>query len=219
MKIAFYVSGKANRLRQIIKKSDQSLLENISFVFSEDTSTVDLQEILKPHGISYCLYDYRSLTGDKNLSLSNRLLELLIESNSDYCFCFGRHILKGDLLKKYALRIINFHPSILPQFRGVKAIDQALKEGVSVLGNTAHFIDENVDTGPIIAQNVMSKKRFDKYGYDGILDSQFELFQLVYKLLNQNRIHVNDKGIVEIEGASYDDIMYIPNILDKNSLT
>lgn len=175
--------------------------------------------MLEPHGISYYLYDYRNLTGDKNLSLSNRLLELLIESNSDYCFCFGRHILKGDLLKKYALRIINFHPSILPQFRGVKAIDQALKAGVSVLGNTAHFIDENVDTGPIIAQNVMSKKRFDKYGYDGILDSQFELFQLVYKLLNQNRIRVNDEGIVEIEDASYDEIMYIPNIGDMNSLT
>lgn len=146
--------------------------------------------------------------------MSDKWLELLIENNVDYGFCFGRHILKGELLNKYKFRIVNFHPAILPQFRGVKAIDQALAENVNVLGNTAHFIDEGVDTGPIIAQNVMSRKVFDKYGYRGVLDTQVDLFWLVYKWLNENRVHVNDDGVVEIDGASYDEVMYFPKILD-----
>ena len=214
MRIAFYVSGKANVLRQIIQKSPQDLLKNIAFVFSEDANTNYLEDLLKQNGIAYHFYEYKKFTGDKNLALSDKLLELLLENNVDYAFSTGGHILKGELLNKYKFRIVNLHPSILPQFRGVKAIDQALAENVSVLGNTAHFIDEGVDTGPIIAQNVMSRKVFDKYGYRGVLDTQVELFWLVYKWLNENRVHVNDDGVVEIDGASYDEVMYFPKILD-----
>ena len=140
MKIAFYISGKANVFRQIIKKAPQDLLKNIPFVFSEDSENNDIEILLNElHGaeeIKYCFCDYKKLTGDKNLALSDKLLELLLENNVDYVFSTGRHILKGDLLKKYKLRIINFHPSILPQFRGIKPmlpIDRALAENVSVL--------------------------------------------------------------------------------------
>ena len=217
MRIAFYVSGKANVLRQIIQKSPQDLLKNIAFVFSEDANTNYLEDLLKQNGIAYHFYEYKKFTGDKNLALSDKLLELLLENNVDYAFSTGGHILKGELLNKYKFRIVNLHPSILPQFRGIKPmlpIDRALAENVSVLGNTAHFIDEGVDTGPIIAQNVMSRKVFDKYGYRGVLDTQVELFWLVYKWLNENRVHVNDDGVVEIDGASYDEVMYFPKILD-----
>ena len=217
MRIAFYVSGKANVLRQIIQKSPQDLLKNIAFVFSEDANTNYLEDLLKQNGIAYHFYEYKKFTGDKNLALSDKLLELLLENNVDYAFSTGGHILKGELLNKYKFRIVNLHPSILPQFRGIKPmlpIDRALAENVSVLGNTAHFIDEGVDTGPIIAQNVMSRKVFDKYGYRGVLDTQVDLFWLVYKWLNENRVHVNDDGVVEIDGASYDEVMYFPKILD-----
>ena len=214
MRIAFYISGRANVFRQIIKRSPEHLLESVSFVFSEDSTTNDIEDLLKPHNIDYHFCEYKKFIGDKNLALSDKWLELLLKNNVDYGFCFGRHILKGDLLDKYKLRIVNFHPAILPQFRGVKAIDQALEENVNVLGNTAHFIDEGVDTGPIIAQNVMSRKRFDKYGYRGVLDTQVELFWLVYKLLDKNLVHVNSEGNVEIDGASYDEVMYFPKILD-----
>lgn len=212
MRIAFYISDKANVVRQIIQKSPQDLLKNIAFVFSEDATTNYFEDLLKPHGIAYHFYEYKKFIGNKSLALSDKLLELLLENNVDYGFCFGRHILKGELLNKYKFHIVNFHPAILPQFRGVKAIDQALAENVNVLGNTAHFIDENVDTGPIIAQNVMSRKVFDNYGYRGVLDTQIELFWLVYKLLNENRVHVNDDGVVKIDGASYDEVMYLPKI-------
>ena len=56
------------------------------------------------------------------------------------------------LLNKYPNKIINIHPSLLPSFKGLNAIDQALKYGVKITGLTTHFIDINVDEGKIIDQ-------------------------------------------------------------------
>ncbi len=56
------------------------------------------------------------------------------------------------LLKEYEGRIVNIHPSLLPDFSGKDAIGQAINAGVKVSGVTIHFVDEGMDTGPIIAQ-------------------------------------------------------------------
>ena len=59
------------------------------------------------------------------------------------------------LLEKYRGRIINIHPSLLPSFPGKDAIGQAVRAGVKVTGVTIHFVDEGMDTGPIIAQRAV----------------------------------------------------------------
>ena len=61
-------------------------------------------------------------------------------------------ILGAPLIEAYAGRMINLHPSLLPQFRGLNAIDQALEAGVSETGVTVHYVDAGLDTGPVIAQ-------------------------------------------------------------------
>ena len=215
MRIAFYVSGNATIFSKVMKECNEHILKTIKVVFSEDKSTNYLVDDLKAYDIAYHFCDYNSLNGNKNLEMSDNLLKVLNDNSIDYMFSTGRHILKGELLKKYKFRMINFHPSILPQYPGgrkLKSIDWAISENVSVLGNTAHFIDEGVDTGPIIMQNVMSRKCFDEYGYYGIMNSQVELFKRVYRLLDEDRIHVDDDGNVHIDSASYDNIMYIPQI-------
>jgi len=61
-------------------------------------------------------------------------------------------ILGGEFVRRFAGRIVNVHPSLLPAFRGVDAIGQALDHGVRVMGVTVHFVDEGVDSGPIVLQ-------------------------------------------------------------------
>lgn len=61
-------------------------------------------------------------------------------------------ILGPAAIRRYPNRIINVHPSLLPSFAGSKAIEAALAHGVKVTGVTVHFVDEEVDHGPIIAQ-------------------------------------------------------------------
>jgi phosphoribosylglycinamide formyltransferase-1 len=61
-------------------------------------------------------------------------------------------LLTAEFIRGYAGRIINVHPALLPAFPGVRAIEQALDYGVKVGGVTIHFVDEGVDTGPVLLQ-------------------------------------------------------------------
>ena len=61
-------------------------------------------------------------------------------------------LLDPDFLARFPQRVINIHPALLPAFPGLGAVEQAVAHGVKVYGVTVHFVDEGVDTGPIIAQ-------------------------------------------------------------------
>lgn len=64
-------------------------------------------------------------------------------------------LLSARFLKRFPGAVINVHPSLLPSFPGLHAIEQALSYGVKVVGVTVHFVDDGVDTGPIIAQRAI----------------------------------------------------------------
>jgi phosphoribosylglycinamide formyltransferase 1 len=64
-------------------------------------------------------------------------------------------LLDPAFVARFRDRIVNVHPSLLPAFPGVRAIEQALDYGVKVFGVTVHFVDEGVDTGPIILQRAL----------------------------------------------------------------
>jgi phosphoribosylglycinamide formyltransferase-1 len=64
-------------------------------------------------------------------------------------------ILSGSFIRRFAGRILNVHPSLLPAFTGIRAVEQALAYGVRILGVTVHLVDEGVDTGPIVLQEAI----------------------------------------------------------------
>jgi phosphoribosylglycinamide formyltransferase-1 len=64
-------------------------------------------------------------------------------------------LLCPSFLVRFPGRVINVHPALLPAFPGLRAIEQALEYGVKVFGVTVHFVDEGVDTGPVIAQRAL----------------------------------------------------------------
>ena len=64
-------------------------------------------------------------------------------------------LLDGAFIARFRDRIINVHPALLPAFAGLGAVQQALDYGVKVFGVTVHFVDEGVDTGPIILQRAI----------------------------------------------------------------
>ena len=64
-------------------------------------------------------------------------------------------LLDPAFLARFPQRVVNVHPALLPAFPGLRAIEQALDYGVKVFGVTVHFVDEGVDTGPVIAQRAI----------------------------------------------------------------
>jgi phosphoribosylglycinamide formyltransferase-1 len=89
--------------------------------------------------------DFHSEILNKTLSLS-----------PDLIIAVGyMRILKKQFVEKFKNRIINVHPSLLPAFPGLNAVEQAFTYGAKITGCTTHFIDEGVDTGPIILQSAV----------------------------------------------------------------
>jgi phosphoribosylglycinamide formyltransferase-1 len=64
-------------------------------------------------------------------------------------------LVSAEFLARFPQRVINVHPALLPAFPGVRAIEQALAYGVKVFGVTVHFVDEGVDSGPVILQRAI----------------------------------------------------------------
>lgn len=84
------------------------------------------------------------------------VLQRLEKSGVEWLVLAGYMRLIGDtLLQAYPNRIVNIHPSLLPAFPGKDAIGQAVSHGVKVTGVTVHFVDEGMDTGPILAQKAV----------------------------------------------------------------
>lgn len=83
-------------------------------------------------------------------------IQKLQEARVDLIVLAGfMRILKGDFLRAFHERVVNIHPSLLPAFPGLEAWKQALDYGVKVTGCTVHFVDQGVDSGPIIVQETV----------------------------------------------------------------
>jgi phosphoribosylglycinamide formyltransferase-1 len=121
------------------------------------------------------LFDPKRIHG----STSRFIHSVLDKYSIDYLICFGDKILKKELIDAYPMRLINFHPAILPAFKGLLAINQALDYGTAFLGNTAHFIDEGIDTGKIILQSAMLRSEFEVY--EDVLEMQFPMLKMVLR--------------------------------------
>jgi phosphoribosylglycinamide formyltransferase-1 len=68
------------------------------------------------------------------------------------CLAGFQRIVPAEIVRAFPARMLNVHPALLPAFPGLRAQRQALRAGVKVAGCTVHFVDEGVDTGPIVAQ-------------------------------------------------------------------
>jgi phosphoribosylglycinamide formyltransferase-1 len=103
-------------------------------------------------------------------------------------------ILSSGLIARFRHRIVNVHPSLLPAFPGVRAIEQALDYGVRLTGVTVHFVDEGVDSGPIIKQ-----RAFELPYHRDIEAVEARIHEIEHELLPQV-VRLIAAGAVEVEG-------------------
>lgn len=104
-------------------------------------------------GIPWHAVDAGEKRGRLREGAEEAIVDLLEAAGVDLVFLAGfMRVLHGPLLERYAGRIMNIHPSLLPSFKGLRAQRQALEYGVRVAGCTVHFVDASVDGGPIILQ-------------------------------------------------------------------
>lgn len=128
-----------------------------------------------------------------------RLVQLLTGSRINLVVLAGfMRILKGDFLRAFAGRVINIHPALLPAFPGLEAWKQALDYGVKVTGCTVHFVDQGIDTGPIIAQEtvpVLAGDTAEKL-HARIQDAEHRLYPRVIAAIAAGKIAVKGRQTI-----------------------
>ena len=102
-------------------------------------------------------------------------------------------LLTGAFLERFPQRIVNVHPSLLPAFPGLRAIEQAIEYGAKVTGVTVHFLDEGVDTGAVIAQRAIPVNTDDP-------DELHKALQPVEHVLLPDAVKAVAAGRVEVDG-------------------
>ena len=219
MKIAFYISGRANRLCEIIKDQRFKKIFGMSqFVLNDSFSeSENIHKLCEDNKVSWIFYDYKNASTSKtrkerNTELSDYILFNLKKYKVDYLFVFGHHLLSGELLKEYKYHIICFHPSLLPHYKGFSGIDQAVENKDFVIGNSAFFIDEGIDTGEVIIQSVMHISNFgSNKNYESLLHPIVDMFYYLIKILLEDRIKIED-GKIHIVNANYGKVHFWPEL-------
>ncbi|MHC1625639.1 MAG: phosphoribosylglycinamide formyltransferase [Methermicoccaceae archaeon] len=106
-------------------------------------------------------------------------------------------VLGKEFIRHYPMRIINIHPALLPSFKGLHAQQQAFEYGVKVSGCTVHFVDEEVDHGPIILQkcvNVLDDDTADSLA-ERILEQEHKIFPEAVKLFVEGRLKIEGRKV------------------------
>ena len=150
-KFAVFVSGYGRGAIEIIKDFKLGLiLPKLELILSSTIASASL-DYAKNEGINVAVVEKSNY--DDSAEFENHICKILRKYDIDYIFLAGwKYILTETLIKNYKKKIVNIHPSLLPSFKGLKAIDQALAYGVRVTGITTHFVDETIDGGEIIDQ-------------------------------------------------------------------
>lgn len=155
MRLAVLASGNGSNLQAIIDAANRGEISgSVAVVFSDNEESFALERARR-HGIEALFlnpghYSRReAYDSDVVCLLREREIELVILAG------FMR-LLSPHFVEQYRGRIMNIHPALLPSFPGVDGVRQALRYGVKVSGCTVHFVDEGLDTGPIILQEAVN---------------------------------------------------------------
>jgi phosphoribosylglycinamide formyltransferase-1 len=113
------------------------------------------------------------------------------------CLAGFMRIVSPEFVRRYRMRIMNIHPALLPAFPGLHAQKQALDYGVKVSGCTVHFVDEGIDSGPVILQKavpVIEEDNEDSLSAR-ILEQEHELYPKAVELFCEGRIKIQGRRV------------------------
>ena len=165
LKLAILISGRGSNMQAILNSiKKQSIPINPVIVISNKPTARGLR-IAKRYGVKTEIVESKGFQGSR-WEYDQKIIDVLSRyritpKNGLICLAGFMRILSPEFIKKYKNRILNIHPAILPAFPGLDAQKRAIDSGVKYSGCTVHFVDEGVDTGQIIVQEVVKVRSDD----------------------------------------------------------
>lgn len=189
IKIAVLVSGRGSNLQSIIDSIERGeTAANIAVILSNKPNALALERGRK-HGVETVFLDPK-LYPDK-LHYDRAMIDILKSKSVDLvCLAGFMRILSREFIQAFQGKIINIHPSLLPSFPGLDPQKKALEYGVKFSGCTVHFVEEEVDSGPIILQAVVPILSADTVETlsQRILEQEHIIYPQAIQLYSQNKI-------------------------------
>ena len=199
--IAVLVSGRGSNLQAIIDNIENGTIPNasVSLVISDIKDAYAMERSIN-HGIDAIFVDPASYP-DK-AGFENKILHFLEEYNIGLVLLAGyMRVVGPTLLDPFKGRMINIHPALLPSFPGLHAQQQAFEHGVKVSGCTVHFVDEGVDTGPIIIQKCVPVLEDDTQDTlaSRILEQEHKIFPEAVRLFVRGKLNIEGHKVRIVE--------------------
>ena len=206
MKIAVLVSGSGTNLQTLIEQLHQ-----------DETSGIDIATVLSDRNKVYALtrakhagiptHVVRTKDFENRLDFDAEISRIIEHYTVELIVLAGfMKLFQPPFVRKYRNRIINVHPTLLPAFPGAHPVADTLVYGVKIAGVTVHFVDEGVDSGPIIAQSAVPVLDTDDEEslHNRIQVEEHKLYPEVIKWYAQGRLKIEGrKVIIQPSAASH----------------
>ncbi len=197
MNIAVFCSGAGTNFQAIIDAQKQGLLEKGQVVLMVcDNPHAQSIERAKKENVPSFLVSGKLYENKTALELA--IIKKLEEYRIELVVLAGyMRLLSLNFIKKYKNRILNIHPALLPSFPGTKAVEDALNYGVKTTGVTVHFVDQGMDTGPIILQESVPVYENDTIQTlsERIHKTEHWIYPKVIKLFCAGRLKIEDRKV------------------------
>ncbi|MEC1023237.1 phosphoribosylglycinamide formyltransferase [Bacillus paralicheniformis] len=190
-KFAVFASGSGTNFEAIARRMREENWDAEIVLVVSDKPDAKVLERAEKAGIPSFPFQPKSF--ENKAAFEQVIVEQLRLHGAEWIVLAGYMRLIGDtLLSAYRNKIINIHPSLLPAFPGIDAIGQAYRAGVKVAGITVHYVDEGMDTGPIIAQRAVELEKSETLASleEKIHKLEHELYPEVIKEL----LELNGRG-------------------------
>ena len=196
-KLAVLVSGRGSNLQAIIDNIEKGTLSaELAAVISDQADAYALERA-KKYNIPAIHVSSKGFKGKRD-EYDALLVKELQKRNVDLvCLAGFMRIITPTLIKAFPNRILNIHPSLLPSFPGLHVQKKAIDHGAKFSGCTVHFVDEGMDTGPIIIQAVVPVLDADTEDSlsERILKQEHKIYSRAIQLFAEGRLIVKGRRV------------------------
>ena len=195
-RIAVFASGFGSNLQALIDYNKENGLNGeIVLVFSNNKDAYALNRARK-NKVKTVFMD----PSDYNTreQYDTKIIELLEDEKIDLVVLAGyMFLLRKEFVRKFKNKILNIHPALLPSFKGTHGIKDAYEYGVKVTGVTVHFVDEDLDSGPIILQQPVDINQNESVEEleEKIHKVEHKIYPLAVKYFCEDRLEIDGKKV------------------------
>jgi phosphoribosylglycinamide formyltransferase-1 len=204
VKLGVLVSGRGSNLQAIIDNIEKGLLPaEIVIVISDQPDAYSLERARK-HNIPAIHISAKGSRGKRDEYDALLVTELRKNDVELVCLAGFMRIITPTLIKAFPNRILNIHPALLPAFPGLHVQKAALDHGVKFSGCTVHFVDEGMDTGPIIIQAVvpiLDNDTVDSLS-ERILKQEHKIYSRAINLYAEGRLKIDGRRVLVTGGKT-----------------